>query len=91
MNPQEAAYGCHERMKRHTLFIILFSLATWCGAHTETSAQDSTYSKPRSEVAEKIERRLHRFDRELQRSVFVPKGTWMGGRSVGLPADYAIS
>lgn len=69
-------------MKRHTLFIILLCLATWCGAHTEASAQDSTSGKPKSEVAVKIERRLHRFDRELQRSVFVPKGTWMGGMQI---------
>lgn len=28
---------------------------------------------------EKVHRRLHRVDREIQKSVFIPKGTWMGG------------
>ena len=33
--------------------------------------------------------RLHRFDREIQKTVFVPKGTWLGGASISYASkDY---
>lgn len=66
---------------------ILLSLfmACWClgsfAYDVETENNDTTDIKaitPR----EKVKRRLHRFDRDIQRSVFVPKGSWMGGFQV---------
>lgn len=67
-------------MKRKTFLFAFLALTTLCHAHTEHASQDSTVIK--NETLEKIHGRLHRFDREIQRSVFVPKGTWMGGLQI---------
>ena len=33
-------------------------------------------------MAQRGERRIQRIDREVQKQVFIPKGTWMAGGSV---------
>lgn len=64
---------------------FLLPMMLLCSISTMAEATDSILSYKDNALQttkDRVSRRLHRVDREIQRSVFVPKGTWMGGFQV---------